>query len=273
MTNQMVYLNANFKFADSPATINLRNDLGVESERSVLLVNSGPGVLLVSVSYDDGVTFETPAAVSPRISVTGSVIDNADQIIIEHSGVDSNYAVLAVAASMSPIIMSFPDPKLYSQDNYLSVFLLDGVVKDMAVDGSITPVEYNFTVPTDRRVKLSRAFITIEDGPLAFRPGDFGAISGPLANGVEVSVTPSGGSKTVLELWQTNREIRNTYFDFDASFRTDGQYVGRWTITEDFDGGELFLNDSDKFSVLIQDDLGPLDFMSYRLKGVILDIS
>ena len=157
------------------------------------------------------------------------------------------------------------------ESNYLSEFLLDSAAKDMAVDGT-TPAEYSYTVIAGKKVKLARSFITIEDGASAFAPGNFGAISGALSNGVEVSITPSGGYKSVLETWTTNREVRNTMFDFDQQFKADGAYIGRWTFAKDLQNGGFSLAAGDKFSIIIQDDLTGLDYMSFRLKGIIEDV-
>lgn len=159
-------------------------------------------------------------------------------------------------------------PRVFDEDNYMSEFLLDGSTVNMAVNGT-TPVEYSYTVPADTKVKLTRGLLVIEDGSTEFVAGNFGQISGALGNGVEVSITPSGGSKVVLENWTTNREIRGTMFDFDNQFKTAGQYVGRWTFAKDFADGGFTLTAGDKFSIIIQDNLSTLDYLSFRLKGVI----
>lgn len=153
----------------------------------------------------------------------------------------------------------------FDESNYLSTFLLDSAAVDMAVDGS-TPVEYSYTVPAGKKVKFTRGFITIEDGVSAFLPGNFGALSA-LTNGLQVSITPDGGSEVVLELWKTNREIRNSMFDFDQQFKSDGAYVGRWTFSKDLHNGGFSLNAGDKFSIIVQDNLTGLDHLSFRVKG------
>lgn len=137
----------------------------------------------------------------------------------------------------------------------------------MSVNGG-TPVEFSYTVPASTTVKLTRSLITMEDGNTAFVPDNFGQLAGALANGVEVSITPSGGSKVVLETWTTNREVRNTMFDFDQQFRSNGAYVGRWTFAKDLQNGGFTLAAGDKFSIIIQDDLSTLDYLSFRLKGL-----
>lgn len=154
-----------------------------------------------------------------------------------------------------------------SASNYLSTFLLNGAAVDMAVDGSGAAVTYRYTVPANTRVFLTRSFLTIEDGAVAFTPGNFGAVAA-LANGVEVSVTPNGGAKVVLETWKTNREIRDTMFDLDQTFKTDGVYTGRWTFKNDLNQNGIVLVTGDVFDFKIQDDLSGLDYMSFKLKGI-----
>lgn len=158
----------------------------------------------------------------------------------------------------------------WNEIHYLSTFLLDGSTVNMNVDGSSTAVVYRYTVPSDKHVHVHRAFIVLEDGAAAFAPGNFGAIAGALSNGVEVSVT-SVATKTVLETWTTNREIRSTMFDFDQQWRTDGQYSGRWTFTKDMHAKGITMHEGDKFDITIQDNLTGLDYFSFKIKGIISD--
>lgn len=157
--------------------------------------------------------------------------------------------------------------KSVDETYYLSEYLLDTAARDMAVDGSVTPVLYRYTVPANTEVEINRGLIVLEDGAVAFVPSAFGAL-GALSNGVEIGVIPSGGSKVIFEMWNTNREIRDTMFDFDQQFRLDGQYVGRWSFTRDQKDKGLLLTAGDIFEFKIQDDLTGLDYMSFKLKGI-----
>lgn len=159
------------------------------------------------------------------------------------------------------------------EDNYLSTYLLDGSTIDMAVDGSSTAVTYRYTVPSNTRVSLNRGFLVIEHGAAAFAAGVFGALGAALTNGVEISITPAGGSKVVLETWKTNRQVRDTFFDFDQTFRTDGVYTGRWTFTRDLNNNGIVLTSGDVFDFKIQDNLSTLDYMSFKIKGIKKTIS
>ena len=153
------------------------------------------------------------------------------------------------------------------EDNYLSEYLLDTAAINMAVNGT-TPVTYRYTCPANTRISLNRGLLSFEDGVVAFLPGNFGALGAPLANGVEVSITPLGGSKVVLETWKTNREVRDTMFDLDQTFKTAGVYTGRWTFTKDLNQNGLIMTTGDVFAFKIQDNLSTLDYLSFKLKGI-----
>jgi len=180
--------------------------------------------------------------------------------IINPANAENQATIIANQETAIALVQNTTD-----EDNYFSQFLLETATKDMAVDGT-TPKVYRYTVPASTEIRLTRSMITIEDGASAFNPANFGAIAGSLANGVEVSITPLGGAKVILETWLNNREIRNCFFDFDQSFKADGAYVGRWTFTKDLNG-LIYLTAGDVFDITIQDNLSGLDYMSFRIKG------
>jgi hypothetical protein len=154
-------------------------------------------------------------------------------------------------------------------DNYLDTYFLDGSTRDMAVDGSTTAVEYAYTVPAGNVLMATMVNIDIEDGTNAFDPEKFGAIGGGLSNGVEISITPSGESKQVIELIKTNRELGTLFYDLVGFFKKDGDYIGRWSLARDVGCKGYYLDEGDKFSVLIQDDLSGMDYLSFKLKGLL----
>lgn len=154
--------------------------------------------------------------------------------------------------------------------NYFSTYLLDGSNVDMAVDGTV-PVDYSYTVPEGKGLLLTRTFLTLEDGVTAFNPGDFGALSA-LIQGVEFSITPNGESKIVLENWKTNRQLRDTMFDFDTEFKKDGAYIGRWSFDKDMESRGIRLNAGDVVNVRVQENLDGLDYLAFRIKGRLEDV-
>jgi len=269
--NLAVFQNINFKDSDSPALLDVEGALGVGSSRAMGIINLGPGNLLVEISYTTSGVFEVPFVITARTAIAGESLNGVARIRITHTGIDSGYVVPASPVTQAINFQKFAEVEIYTVENYFSEFLLDGSTIDMSVDGSITPVEYSFTVPTDKRIRISRALLTIEDGNQLFKPEQFGRLS-ELSNGLEISVTPFGGSKQIMETWKTNREIRNTMFDFNTQFRQDGQYVGRWSLAKDFSDSGLYMNEACKISVLVQDALQGLDFLSLRIKGRIISV-
>jgi len=269
--NQMFYADSNFQSGDSPVIIDLKTDLGEISVRGSLLINLGPGPFLLSVSYDEGATFELDVFAPARFTIRDGILNDVDQIKITHVGIDTSYALLNVASLNNSEIIPFPDPKIFFAFNYFSSYLLEGASDDMSVDGLGASVEFLYTVPTDRQIRITEGILTLESGQLMDSP-DFGDISA-LSNGVEIGVTPSGGSKVVFETWVNNRQIRSTMWKLNTTFKEDGQFFGYWSFKNILDGGALYLNEGDAFSFLIQDDLTNLAYMAFKIFGIIFDVS
>jgi hypothetical protein len=178
---------------------------------------------------------------------------------------------------MHPLVLfSIEAPEIYFGSSYFEQLLLDGATIDMAVDGSVTPVDYTYTVPTDQRIRVSRMVFSVEDGNAKFDAADFGQIGGGLSNGVEISNTPDGGSPDILTNWKNNRDMRHSMPFFQQQSEQIGQggeYIGVWPISDILSGGKgLYLNDGDTFTVTVQDDLTPLSFMSGRILGRIINV-
>lgn len=153
------------------------------------------------------------------------------------------------------------------RNELISQCLLDSSTVDMAVNGLSPSATYGYTVPEFSVFLLTRGLLVIEDGSVAFSPGNFGAIAGALANGVEISYTNKAKGKVIIDTWKTNRQIRDTMFDFDQTFKADGVYTGRWTFSKDLGSRGLMLYAGDKFEIKIQDNLSSLDYLSFKLKG------
>ena len=218
-----------------------------------------------TVSLPTGAATElTLYGIKGQTDLLGFVNTDQLKISVYDSGGDES------GTASNPFIVR-TDSCALDEDNYVSEYLTNGGSEDMAVNGG-TPVEFSYTVPADTIVYVTRSFVAIEDGSVAFNPAHFAALGAALGNGVEVSITPNGGSKVVLELWKTNRQVRDTMFDFDQEFKSDGAYIGRWTFGKDLgnftnDKPGIELNAGDKFSVIVQDDLTDLDWMSFKIKG------
>ena len=152
---------------------------------------------------------------------------------------------------------------------YFSSYLLDGGSNDLAVNGSITPVDFSYTVPDGKILQLWRTFVTLEHGAQTFVAGNF-AGRAVLANGFEVGIVPVGGSFTAFVNWKTNREIRAEMFDLNNTFKANGAYTGRWSHNKDV-GNFVAVAPGVKAVARVNDDLSAMDIFTYHLKGRLVD--
>lgn len=167
-----------------------------------------------------------------------------------------------VSVQKSVLVTARNLPTVLYAEQGINTRLFDDASFDMAVDGSTTPVDFIFTAVVLSFIE--RTMVVITDGLTDFTSSNFGAISGGLANGVEILID-SDGVEIPLALWKTNLDISLTMFDFTNPFK-NGAYVGRWTFSKDT-GEPYALRPDDKFIVRIQDDLTGLDLFEQVIKG------
>lgn len=152
--------------------------------------------------------------------------------------------------------------------SYVSEFLRDladsGLTEFMQVNGSVSPVTYTYAPSRD--FILGRALIFIQDN-IAFGTSDFGAIAGPLTNGVSIQV-----NGIEIENWKSNVQVMQTAFDINSAgdvFGAPTQLINaRWTFYKasgDLDG--LFVPFGDAVTCIIQDDLSTLLSFCIKVQG------
>lgn len=152
-------------------------------------------------------------------------------------------------------------------DEVLKFQLVDTTpTNEMAVNGSVTPVTYKYTVPANYRLYLYRSLFTLEDGSAAFAPVDFGALGSTLANGVQIK---AGG--TTLYTIKSNREIAQLCYDIDNQWKAAGDYKVRWTHSKDH-GTPIQLEATETFEVVINDDLTGLDSFQWMIAGKLVSV-
>lgn len=149
-------------------------------------------------------------------------------------------------------------------DEYFVGKVLNGENENMNVDGSIAPVNFDYTVPANKVVDLRRSFIELTDGVIEFTSSNFGA-RGALENGVDIKLVKADSTEIIIRNWKKNIDISKTMFDFYNPFK-DGSYVGRWTFARDV-GGFLTLKPGEKVRFTINDDLTGVDSFTFDLKG------
>jgi len=147
---------------------------------------------------------------------------------------------------------------------------------DMAVNGSVTPVNYRFTCPPNRNTYLSRILINLctLTTPIG---SDFGDIANGLTNGMAWKLHDANGS-VMVDLTDGNAIKQNRIFGVlagpDWSLATaqggDGAVTVRWTFSKA--GRAIKLTPGQYIQTVVQDDLTSLPSAECMLQGYFLDV-
>jgi hypothetical protein len=139
---------------------------------------------------------------------------------------------------------------------------------DMAVDGSVTPVEFYVQPPVGEIWRIARSMIYIQDEK-GFDVGTWG--SGLiLTNGHKVEIKHNGVVNDILGFnLKTSGDISSIAYDtrLDTFGNADDILVGRWTFTR---AGQFIRLDGDKgdyFKVIVNDDLSDLSAQYIQVQG------
>lgn len=143
---------------------------------------------------------------------------------------------------------------------YQSPFLLNSGSEDMNVDGSVTPLNFDFAPSLGETFFVkSLTFLILDTGTTD--PGDFGAITGALTNGLQFLIRSSGTEYEITNLktnadievsliqgigslpgnpagWMNNLDWRSGKIEFNIPIRLDGDtsdYV-RFKVRDDLTG-------------------------------------
>lgn len=79
-------------------------------------------------------------------------------------------------------------------------FVLNGSSPSLLVDGSTTPVEFTYDADSTHDISIQEIGLVVASNSVAFGNGNFGAIGGPLTNGLLVQITSDGNTGTVANL-------------------------------------------------------------------------
>ena len=149
--------------------------------------------------------------------------------------------------------------------NAVDAHLLNGTNYNMAVDGSVTPVEFSYDVPTGKYLELTRIMFGFE-ATTAFSAELFANLPA-LTNGIDLVC-----DNTTFVNWKTNSDIKLSMYDTDAPAafaKIERQLNGRFTMRRAF-GGDLRVNNAFKF--VINDDLSSLVAFQVKIQGVLRDV-
>jgi hypothetical protein len=147
-----------------------------------------------------------------------------------------------------------------------------GGAVNMNVDGSVTPVNFEFLADGTDDIFLNELRFVFLPNVLRVDDSSFGSISA-LTNGVRVAVT-SGGVETVLALWKKTSDLFLTSSGSTPLLETNLSSNDLVVFGIDFGGAvKLVGGSSDKVQVRVQDDLtgaGPNNIIVFRgkLQGI-----
>lgn len=123
----------------------------------------------------------------------------------------------------------------------------------LLVDGSLAPVVFTYDADPDNDISLQEIKFVLASNSITFGTDYFGAVSGPLTNGLKVEVTAGGVTGTVALLKQ-NEDFVNfaSPGGFEWVVSSKDLMASTWLV-----GGGLKLaaGSADKVSVTVQDDI------------------
>jgi|GEM_PF-6127775 len=132
-------------------------------------------------------------------------------------------------------------------------YVTNGGSNDLLVDGSVTPVVFEYLADTTYDVSLQEIRFTMASNSITFGTGYFGATSGPLTNGVLVQVISDGDTITLYNLQ------RNEHFiNFSSSGGWEWIVSNKDVMTSAYligGGVKLHAGTTDKVVITVRDDI------------------
>ena len=171
--------------------------------------------------------------------------------------------ILPQRLDVSAAIPSHPD----NICDYYDLYLQNGASKDMTVDGSVTAVDFQFTLAGALIYYVDSLTIFMND-PGTATAANFGSLGAPLTNGVQIDAQQAGTTGLInIQNIQSNIDLAQVFAIDGAPGLVTGGF---------FDSGDYFLGRlkfpvplvlygafTDFFRVRIRDDLtGITDFQA-----------
>lgn len=146
----------------------------------------------------------------------------------------------------------------------VSVNLLDEQGnKNMAVDGSVTPVSFKAVPPEGKKWRINRVLVYME-GANPFSAEKFGDLNA-LANG-----TTNNLNGVKVTSWKTNRDFALEMYDLNtikSLGKEDRSFSGRWSFDKAFGKPVLIDSSSTGVELIVNDDLSGLTSFYIKAQG------
>jgi hypothetical protein len=146
---------------------------------------------------------------------------------------------------------------------------------DAAVDGSETAVRFKLQPRSNQRFFVHHMTLYIRDGQNGFNADDYGAVSGPLTNGVALGIYSAADDRLIkclcdgIPIRQNSDWLRISTSALVEDYRGNGDVVQTARLQFDDIGGPLKLRPTEYLAVLVQDDLTGLTGHYFLAKGVV----
>lgn len=183
---------------------------------------------------------------------TDSKIAKGASSLVHLDAIDTTTGVGRLKATLYTQVgdpVSFPSVS----ESIKNTFVMNGGSPSLLVDGSVTPVVFEYTSDPTHDIALQEIKFTMASNSVTFGTNYFGAISGPLTTGLLVEVVVASGSITLYNLTQNESFVNFASpggFDWIPSSKdmmTAGYIMGGGLI--------LRANTTDKVRVTVRDNL------------------
>ena len=145
---------------------------------------------------------------------------------------------------------------------------------DMNVDGSSTPVQFQYIVPAGKDVELHRFMFDLVDNAIKY--GQFAGLATALTNGVMVEIIEDDGTTVLLDFTDGENVKINSEWAHLAGVDSivqpaagDDALPVRFSVHKANDGNAMYLSEGRIIRVTIQDDLSTVSHFECMIQGKI----
>ena len=159
---------------------------------------------------------------------------------------------------------------------YLYTFLRNGTGStstDMHINGSVTPVNFKYTMPEGKAGIIARVNVHIQDGSVD--PSDFGGINGGITNGVSLKVFDPDDTE-IIDFMDGHPVVINSEWTHQAGVDMfihtgagDDSLSVRWTLSKV--GASLYLTAGQYIQLTVSDDLSSISEFHIFVQGIMAD--
>ncbi len=214
------------------------SDGGVNRLATTSVLDLSSSLPLPSGAATEATLLEVSSSLSQRLNFLG-----------QKKSQDSTPVVIADNQTVIPVSIA---GSVAAQGQIVGKLANTGSI-DMVVDGSGTPVVFEYRAPASASVELDKLRLVLSAQALAFNGASFGKGGGALPNGVEINLYANESSFTGTLTTIFVNEDFFTLLDTDIFGNSGDAVVG---TTLNF-GPDIFLvsGSSDRIEVVIQDNL------------------